>query len=234
MIYMFAERSAEWLKFRTGYLSATEIGSLVGVNSYMTANQLKKQKENPNGEPLDNKHIRDGLISEAAVFSALKLLGWSLGKLAPDGFSLVFTDEEHKLSSTPDNFRWDGQPAVVEVKKTTKDNFVKNWMGSTPPLRYLAQVQAQMHTTGMRKGFLCCIALEDNIPLSVYEIQYSEAFMELVIEAAVRFRDPTAKKLIIKDEIRQQAVDYLERSFQFEGIYRHGSEDVIDLAEIFK
>jgi putative phage-type endonuclease len=234
MIFMFEERSDSWLTFRKDYISATEVGSLVGVNSYLTANQLMKQKNSTTIDRVDNRHIRDGLISEAATFKALELLGWKLDNLSPKGQVLVFTDEDRKLSSTPDNFRWD-IPSVVEVKKTTRENFEKNWMGSCPPLRYLAQVQAQMHTTGFKRGFLACIALEDDIPVSIYDVRYSPEFIYLIDEALVKFRAATSgSRFIIREAVKQQAVDALSRSYDYLGVFRHGTGSELSLEELFK
>ncbi len=243
MIYMFTERSDEWLDFRKGKVSATEVASLLGLNSYLSMNQLYQQKHSTSRDKLDNPHLRDGRAAESLSFALLSEMGWKLNKLSPEGNVLVFTDEEFGLSSTPDSFRWDGEPAVVEVKKVSKSTrdenpliyFEKNWSGGTPPPRYLAQVQMQMHTTGIKLGYLTCVVLEDNIPISIYKVNYSPSFIAMVKEALVRFRAATpGKKLIVKEAIRTQAMEALERSFEFIGVFRHNSSTDIDLTELFK
>lgn len=236
-MHLFAERSDAWLAFRKQHVSATEIGSLLGVNSYLTVNQLIRQKLSPSVDRLDNRHIRDGLAAEAMTFKLLEMQGWALSNLAPAGHSLVFTDHMRGLSSTPDNFRWDGeQPAVVEVKKTTRNNFEKNWMGTTPPLRYLAQVQMQMHTTGMDQGYLCCIALEDNVPLSIYRV-FKVPLEDIYDEMLVKYREAlgSGKSLRVPTKIREKAVALLESSWSFIGVYRHpDTEESVKVEDLFQ
>lgn len=221
---MFAERSDEWLTFRKRYISATEAASIVGLNSYMTANQMLHSKRSTNIDKIDNMHLRDGLMMEPAVFKGLSILGWDVKAVAPEGHVLVYTDEENRLSATPDNFRWDIR-SLIEVKKTSELNFYKNWMGGLPPLRYLTQTQVQMHTTGFRVAYLVCTHLEDNIPLSVYKVNYSPEFMELLIQKSHAFWKTLAsdtKRITVSTEEKEFATGLLKDTYTFEGIFRHG------------
>ncbi len=232
MIHLFRERSDDWLRFRKQYVSATETASLVGVNSYLSANKLLKEKSSEGFDRLDNRHMRDGRAAEQMTFALLEEAGWHLDKLSPKGYALVFTDENLGLSSTPDNFRWD-VPAVVEVKKTSKMNFEKNWMGTSPPLRYLSQVQTQMHTANFTKAFLVCTMMEDDIPISIYEISYSPDYITMLAEGMVKFKEAKGTgKMTINADTKQQATDALHRSYEFKGIFRFGSEET-DLGELF-
>ena len=223
-MYLFGERSDEWLKFRMNYISATEVASLVGMNSYLSANQLLFAKRSKDIDRLDNEHLRDGLIMEPAVFKGLELLGWDVDTLSPRKRSLVFTDEVLKLSSTPDNFRWD-VPALIEAKKTRADSFYSNWAGKCPPLRYIVQTQVQMHTTGMPTCFLVCTYMTDDIPLSVYKITYSKEFIDSVSTLLPAFREALGienGKIRIPTSVREGIAAILKGTYSFEGIFRHG------------
>jgi len=190
----------------------------------MTANQMLTYKRSTNIDRIDNMHLRDGLMMEPAIFKGLELAGWDIRHIAPDGHVVVYTDEDNRLSATPDNFRWDDR-ALIEVKKTSEANFYKNWMGGLPPLRYLTQVQVQMHTTGFRHTYLVCTHMEDNIPLSIYRVDYSLPFMELLIRKAHAFwevlNSPT-KRITVSTEEKEFAANLLREVFTFEGLYRHG------------
>lgn len=229
MMYMFTAKSTEWLDFRKERVSATEAASLVGVNSYLTANKLLTQKRSGDNDFIDNEHIWDGYVAEPAIFKMLELMGWDIDGLAPRGHVLVF--EKDGLCSTPDNFRWDVR-AVVEAKKTLKHNFEKNWMGTCPPLRYLSQVQVQMHTTGMDKAFLVCTTFEDNIPLAVYEVDYMPPYIELLKESLFEFRKllhQDKAKLVKTTKEKQFATDLLLGTYTFLGLFRRGKK--VDLTE---
>lgn len=228
MIHMFKERSEEWLAFRKKYISATEAPSIVGLNSYLSANQLIAEKSEVGSKKLDNHHMRDGRGAEAMSFVLLEEMGWKLDKLAPKGHTLVFTDDKLGLSSTPDNFRWD-IPAVVEVKKVAgydrfgnKANyFLKNWSGDCPPLRYLTQIQVQMHTTGFDLGYLACTLFEDDAPIAVYKVKYSKEFIDILGEGLNKYRKAVrGKRYLIKDDFKEQAAELLKQSYEFEGVHR--------------
>jgi hypothetical protein len=233
MMYMMPARSEEWLTFRKGYVSATEVASLVGVNSYLSMSKLHKQKNSTSLDKIDNAHMRDGRAAEGASYLILQEMGWKLEPLAPRGEVMVFTDESLKISSTPDIFRWN-PPAVVEVKKTTRKNFEANWCGTLPPLRYLAQIQVQMHTTQLHEGYLCCVVFEDDIPISIYKVVYSPKFIELVGEQLTVYRDSSSEaKKLVKGVVKKEATKLLTESFIYDGIYRFGGREA-DLEEIFK
>ncbi len=226
MILCYAERGEAWLKARKGYISATELSSLMGLNSYQTANKLYADKQIAEVEPLDNPFIWDGLRLEPAAIRSVELLGWQVDTLAPKGHVLMFTDEKMGLSSTPDAFRFD-IPSVVEAKSTTQEHFENHWQGQTPPLRYVTQVQAQMHTTTMSKGFLICVVARPNIPVSIYEIEYSPEFMAMADEAIKKFKtDPPTKgkRFKIRENFTEEAVFLLEQSVKHLGTFQWGGD----------
>src|SRR5580692_92614 len=122
-IYKFTAGSPEWLSFREKYITATNMSALFGLDSYKTASKLFEFKKDPSKEPNanHNPYLRGGKIMESAVLTALNIdLGMSVDSLCPPGDSLVFTDDKHMISSTPDSFYWDPTtPMIVEAKSTS-------------------------------------------------------------------------------------------------------------------
>lgn len=238
-MYLFKSRSPEWLAFRKKYITATELGTLLGVNSYQSPSQLLKEKSTKENESLNNKYIYLGLAAEPMVFQILKMHGWELDVLVPEGKSLVFTDNELGLSSTPDNFRWDGtEPAIVEVKTTSEANFLKNWTGSMPPIRYIAQVYAQMVTTGMRLGYLVCTTATPEIPVSVYRLTKPEGangkdFEDSVGTLIGNFNIARGmKRFITPKEMTEEASKIFNNMWSFEGILKYEGEEFVASVEL--
>lgn len=239
--YMFKQGSDEWLNFRQKYVTATEISSLLGVNSYQTANKLLERKKSGKVDKVDDHYMRDGRAGEALVFRLLEEKGWDLEPLAPKGHVLVFTDLLDCVSSTPDNFVWTGGvPAVIEAKTTTAENFKNHWNGETPPLRYIAQVHAQLHTSHTKEGFLVCATLEPNIPLSIYRItnKNTPEIMNLVYKMLEMYQAcwEDGSSLRVPKAVRERAVQLLSESAEFVEVGRHPNtpeHKSISLEELF-
>lgn len=211
MILKFKAGSEEWLKARLNFITATEAGSVVGVNPYASAAKMMRRKEVP--DKLHNKYLRAGKIYEPAVIAGLKVdLGWDVGYLDSTGeSSYIFTDQDSPLSATPDAWRWD-EPALIEAKTTRKANFEKYWrLGDAPPW-YLSQVQVQMLCTNMPKAYLVCmLALEDPV-FSIVEVERCYEFGELAQDFASKFH---RRELIrVPDGTKEKATILLKNSIR--------------------
>ena len=236
MIYRFARVNEDWLALRQKYLTATDFASLFALNQYMNVNEMIQSKVKR--DKLENKFIRDGKILESAVIQAIKEdLGWDVGELA-QGASLVFTDEAHRISSTPDAFRWD-EPAVVECKSVNEITFNRHWRNGTPPMRYVIQVHVQMLTTGMYTGYLAGITPKPNIPLVVYKITRSKELDNIIIETADLFWEhwQTDPKVITKkaNHNGKNQLELLRSTIELVGIYEYPEDKPaeLDLNTIF-
>lgn len=239
MINKFKVGSPLWLKFREQFVTATEVASLLGVNSYMTASQLYNSKMNPSS--INNQYLRDGKILEPAVVQALQIdLGMDISAPCEAGYTLIFSDPVNRISSTPDAFYWGpGEPAVVECKTTSVENFEKNWRAGNPPLRYLTQILVQMYTVGMQEGYLACIAIRPNIPLAVYKIQYSKDFEKLMFKRVSEFwaAAEIGKTITTTKAVREKATEILKAATTLVGFYEFQnadkSFDELDLNNLF-
>ncbi len=244
MIHQFTARSKEWLEFRKNYITATEAPSLLGLNDYLSLNQLVRQKNSDNMDSIDNAHMRDGRAAEGAAVILLEEMGWAVSSMAPKGKVLVYTDPKNLFSATPDFYKlYDHHPlseclkaitAVIEIKKTTEHGFVKNWVGSTPPLRYLTQVQLQMFTSGIGSGYLCCVMFADDMPISIYEIRPNQEFIDLVTQEAERFRTLKPDKMHrVSSSLREKAIELLLSSYRYVGTFRFdGKTEHVDEKEL--
>lgn len=186
MILKFKAGSPEWLAARQKFITATEAGTLVGVNPYLSANKMMSNKATPN--KLNNKFLRAGKIYEPAIINAIKIdLGWDVGYLDGTGdSSYIFTDPDSPLSATPDAWRFD-EVALIEAKTTGEANFDNYWREGNVPPWYLSQVQVQMICTNMPKAYLVCmLAIQDPV-LSVVEVDHCPEFQDLVREMATKF-----------------------------------------------
>ncbi len=223
MIHQFTARSAEWLEFRKNYITATEAPSLMGLNDYLSLNQLVRQKKTDNLDSIDNAHMRDGRAAEGAAVILLEEMGWDVSSMAPKGQVLVYTDPKELFSATPDFYKLQGDvvESVIEIKKTTEHGFVKNWIGSTPPLRYLTQVQLQMFTSEFKKAYLCCVMFADDMPISIYQIEPNQEFIELVTEEAERFKTLKPDKMHrVPSTLKEKATELLLGSYKYIGTFR--------------
>lgn len=186
MILKFKSGSKEWLESRRRFITATEAGTVVGVNPYLSASQMLSKKSKP--DKLNNKFLRAGKIYEPAVINAIKIdLGWDVGYLDGTGeSSYIFTDEFSPLAATPDAWRFD-EPALVEAKTTGAANFERYWRQGDAPPWYLSQVQVQMICTNMPKTWLVCMLAQEDPVLSFIEVERSYEFQELVRDLAQKF-----------------------------------------------
>lgn len=230
MIYKFERVNDKWLALRQKYVTATDLSALFGMNSYMDTDAMIESKTRK--DKLDNKFIRDGKILEPAVVQAIKEdLGWDVGMLL-EGSSVVFTDEEHRLSSTPDAFRWD-EPAVIECKTVNEMTFNRHWRHDTPPLRYIMQIHAQMITTGMYKGYLAGITAKPNIPLIVYEVTRHKEIDKAIFETVDFFwqnwqTDPELVKKKATNNKRKY-MQLVKENVSLVGIYEYPEEKPTEL-----
>lgn len=232
MIYRFGRVNDAWLELRQKHLTATDFASLFDLNNWMDTEALIASKVHR--DRLDNKFLRDGKILEPAVIQAIKEdLGWDVGELA-EGSSLVFTNDEHKISSTPDAFRWD-DPAVVECKTVNAMTFNRHWRNGTAPLRYVMQVHIQMLTTSMQKGFLAGITAQPNVPLAMYEITPNKELYEVIFHTADTFwenwrTNPAEIKRLAGNNYRKQ-LQLIKDSVKFLGVTEYPEEKPAELSD---
>ena len=164
----FTRGSEEWLAFRRGYITATEISVLLGLNKYNTPRKLIEDKKNPSFTA--NVYTRMGKILEPAVANLTEeIVGIGVHSYAKENKDVVFFDDALKLSATPDGYITTEEGLfAVELKTTSKKN-LEAW-DTNIPLHYAVQLLQQMHLTDSVGGFLTIMTPEyPSLPALVYK-----------------------------------------------------------------
>ncbi len=198
---------AEWLAKRKRCVTATEVGSILGVNRWCTANQMWKEKANStfNG----NAYTIIGQWLEPVVVEATNM------KLGTD-FKLYegrqfFTNDELKLGATPDA-HW--EEVLLECKTTKPANYLR--YQAKAPEYYIAQLATQMMLVpDIDYGYLSIMSTnltqysqELNLPLVIYKVERDELLERIIKEEVERFWTCVDKgqqfrsKKIVKDKVK--------------------------------
>jgi len=175
----------EWLQARQRYVTATQVASLLGVNKFMTGEQLRQQFDMPDEIDQNSPYLLAGHKWEPEILSsAAKLLNVEIS--AQQSF---YTLEDHSLAATPDAITSDER--IIEAKATNYNNH-KYWEES-PPLNYLAQVHTQLLTTGAKEAFIAGMFFMDwpeepkPIMMTVYKITKNEEVEKKILDSVERF-----------------------------------------------
>ena len=200
----------EWINFRTRGLGASEVGTLMGVNSWKSPAELYYQKIGLIPQKADqNIPMFMGTILEktvAEIFEywdgddASMLKNYAEGVkvrnlyepvgyvINPEYPHLFFSPDRLQISSSNLRIRngrinLDNVEAIVEIK-TISGWSSKQCTGGLPPSYYL-QLQTYLMGLGIQKGWL--VALEDGRNLKVHEFQRDEDMIEMIANVTREF-----------------------------------------------
>jgi putative phage-type endonuclease len=174
--------SDEWHKARAGRIGASEIGVICNMSPFQTSADLLAEKlgeQERNG----NRAMSRGHYLEPAV--ADWFADHAGANYEPAG-TYVHAEFDHHLAN-PDRICTDG--SLLEIK-TAKEKTVEHGWGRAGtdqiPISYAAQVQWQMHVTGLR---LCHVAVLFGAPFDfyAYKVKYDPAVAAYLVRAANRF-----------------------------------------------
>lgn len=200
----------EWIQFRSRGLGASEVGTLMGVNSWKSPAELYYQKIGLIPQKVDqNIPMFMGTILEktvAEIFEywdgddASMLRNYEAGTKVrtlyePVGY--VVNPEYPHLFFSPDRLQIktknlrirDGRinlenvEAIIEIK-TISGWSSKQWTGGLPPSYYL-QLQTYLMGLGIQKGWL--VALEDGRNLKVHEFERDEEMISMIANVTREF-----------------------------------------------
>lgn len=191
----FTKGSDEWLQFRKGFVSASDMGALLGLNPYKSRNDLLKEKR---GEKIDEvidevvkgRWERGHILQPSVVEMYRRWLSTDIQCHEPD-IEEVFFSKTKQISATPDVFfnNWKC-PADVKTAHTSR---AVRWLES-PPLYYIVQVHCQMLCASGKKGRLIGGFFGDHpeykdieLGLIVYEMIRSKEIDSLMIEEVSNF-----------------------------------------------
>ena len=143
---------ADWLSKRLNYITATDVGTILGENAFDTREALLGDKLFGKAPILNRKHIDRGVAAERPIVEAFAAQ-YGVPFRHPLGF--VVSERFPWLAATPDAIaRIDGETYLLEIKAPAKP-----WYEI--PKSYIWQVKAQLMVTGIAKGLLVCAQYDE-------------------------------------------------------------------------
>jgi putative phage-type endonuclease len=137
---------AEWLKRRREFITATDIGALIGENVFDTRESLLGDKLFAKAPIVSRRHINRGISAERPIVEAFAA---QYGVPFRHPLDFVVSVKWPWLGCTPDALcRIDGETHLLEIKAPEKP-----WRDGVPKT-YEWQLKAQLMVTGIKKGLL--------------------------------------------------------------------------------
>jgi len=174
-IAVFERGSAEWLAFRRGFVTATEMSIILGMNKYETPGKLLERKLNP--EFTDNVFTRMGRILEPAVANLTEeVVGRLVNSFSKNREDFVIYSDSMKCSATLDAYIGEDKsnPEIVVELKTTSASKQVGWR-TDYPFHYLTQLALQCVLSGAKIGYLTIMTPQyPDLPHTVYEFRPTE------------------------------------------------------------
>lgn len=200
----------QWLRARTGVVTATEASSLFSLNPYQSAAKMWKRKLVPDFQ--ENAYTFTGKVLEPAVVNAVNLLTESDFKLfGTDEGTPFFIHPEHKLGATPDAIirREPGKDSVLLECKTTSPTRFEDWE-EKPPYYYILQAHVQMLCTGLSRCVLACLPTDMTpeyynapFPIHMYVIDHHDELEEVVFSTVDRFWEEPEEFKVDRSDARK-------------------------------
>ena len=178
----------EWLGLRKKYITATEVGSILGVNKFRSANKMWQEKTGEGKAFTGNAYTLIGQLLEPVVVALTNIALEEDFKLY-EGRNF-FTNDELRLGATPDAHNGE---CILECK-TTKPANVLRYSGS-PPEHYIVQLMTQLMLEPERKhGYITLMSTnlsqnspELKLPLVIFKVERNETLMKIIKDEAKRF-----------------------------------------------
>jgi predicted phage-related endonuclease len=224
---------SEWLQARTNSVGASDIGTIMGLNKYMSVAELWGEKvkiltrNTMISQPILWGNIMESHIAEmykTAVFDQngeldatatqnnTKRVRW----IHNPGHTLYYQSEYPRFTATPDRFiRELGMigKGVVEIK-TLGVLESGDWEASVPP-QYATQLQWQMLCTGCQWGKL--VILKGGNYLQVFHVERDQELIDLLIDKATQFLHWVDNSIEPEPEGTPAYTEYLKKRYPDNG-----------------
>lgn len=167
-----------WLEARKPYLSASDLGAVLGVNKWRSWEEVKGGAERQFTEE-ELERFAAGHVFEDGLKKMWAMHGE--GRAVSPAESTLWTYED-KLAATPDGMGLDenGKPCLIEAK-CVGHRVMGHW-AEGPPLYVLVQVQAQLICTGYD---ICYVVAALGGPgYKEWRIEADEVLQALIIDAS--------------------------------------------------
>lgn len=185
-----------WKAARRLGVGGSEVGAIMGVNSYATPRTVYLRKTGQYDEDFDDaakERMEWGHLLEPIV--AFKYTQQSGNRVVESPATLVHKDHPWAIANV-DRFIVDehGVPfGILECKCTDARN-ASDWLEGEPPVSYLYQLQWYMWITGMKFGALACLIGGNRFVY--YELYINEDLLMQTIPAVDHFWNYHVKNLI--------------------------------------
>lgn len=205
------KEESEWLKLRSGTVTASEAATLVGLNPYSSPAKLR------NPEPFEgNSFTKVGQMLEGVVVNVVNQVLDTKFKLFEQSYGGKVFYTKEALGATPDAF--DGE-VLLECKTTRPHTFYK--YKGYPNIVYLIQTMVQMYCTGFKEAYLGIMStdltqetFELKWPIVIYKVLYNEDICDILNREAIRFNEP--KMFRVNSKYKKQVKLLLSLSFRKE------------------
>ena len=152
-----------WLAARTKGIGGSDVGSICGVNPWSSALQVYFNKtgqfqEEREPDEASKERMHWGHVLEPVVASEFEARNEGLHCVELNcSLRSVFHDF---LLANVDRFVLDEKGNVVGILecKTAGAQMAPEWENGDIPLSYYYQVQHYMYVTGIKRGWICCLA----------------------------------------------------------------------------
>ena len=198
-----------WLQFRMNGLGASEIGTLMGVNSFKSPAELYYQKLGVIPQKVEpNMPMFMGTILEQTIANMyehydgdeqtmianynngvrVRQLYEPKGYIVNDLFPHMFFSPDRLVTSKQirargESINLENVDSIAEIK-TISGWHAKQWEGGIPPSYYL-QLQTYMMGLGVPKGAL--VVLKDGRDFSIHEYETDEEIISNIISISENF-----------------------------------------------
>ena len=195
--------SPEWLEIRRNYITATDAGTIMGLNPYETALQLYWKKV-LGTETKKNSAMERGIRLEPAARDCFMSL---TGEFVSPSFRVhVNYPDSTWMAASFDGINDSG--VVVEIKCMGSINHALALQGVVPT-QYKAQLQWQMDVAGVKQLYFMSYNPNDVEPCAIVKVDYDLTFVTEMKKKCLEFYkqlhartapDATDRDVVIRED----------------------------------
>lgn len=202
--------TASWLKNRAEDVTASNLASLFG-HGYNSCNAYKKSfgeeyKELTGPDIMRGKILEPACLMAAEMFIGLKQVPMTHGE------TWYYRHPDIRIGATPDFFALHDDELILIECKAPKARSFERWLEKAP-LYYVIQMQAQMMCTGLTKGILVALTIEnDHAKFCSYLVSLNEEFCAMVETEVEKFWREIDTPSRTSSELKARVEEVLSKS----------------------
>lgn len=187
--YTVSGRSPEWLSLRQGDLTASNVGTAIGLDPFKTPLMLYAEKAGLLMADADNQMMRRGRWLEPAVVAAIREQNPDWDIRYP--LNVYLRDPELRLGATPDAIAETDLPGLtnLQLKVIAKPEFERRW-GDGVPLNYILQTLTEAMLMEAKQSKLAALVIDTfSAELFLFDIPRHAGAEERIRQIARDFWD---------------------------------------------